>query len=318
MLRCDGFHSISLALIVASLISMNSMHESRADSMPWSGGSSSVDVLGKTSSRIGPGVVSDSESSTFAYHSTVRGDLTTSGTGSADASVNGTATNLLNAGTSYQSSYAPQPSFPGIAPSVVATATWAGDHVVIQPTTGQAMPETVQLNLSVNFVAPPLSGASWSLANISVTYDDKTSSLSIGPRTGYEMTTFDAIQISPYRFPGIEGPNGYSGQYLYRETFHLSLPISALGISDPFTLSLKNEAMNSSGLSGTFVGGYKGVTLSLDRVTLADGATPESEGYALSFASGLISPNPVPEPGVFAILVVGLGAIGAWRIRQRI
>lgn len=63
-------------------------------------------------------------------------------------------------------------------------------------------------------------------------------------------------------------------------------------------------------------------TVSLSGLTLADGTTPESAGYTVTFASGLLSPNlapnPVPEPSSLALIGLGAASFVAWRRRRAV
>ncbi len=79
----------------------------------------------------------------------------------------------------------------------------------------------------------------------------------------------------------------------------------------------------------TSYGGYRDIfatvngndppTFSFDAVRLADGRTPEEAGLSLTFGSGILSPNVVPEPS--SVVMLGIGTVGllgsAWLRRKR-
>ena len=302
---------------------------SRADAITWSGASTSVQVFGQTDSHTGATAASSAQgTTTIPYwpdsYTVKDGELpTNSANGSATSQVSGTAANLLSASASYfEGATLGRPA--AVAGPVQATASWTGDRLLLQSSGSNGLPDSVRVNFSLTFLAPGagdiVSGIPrGTLATITASFNNRDGALSVGRLfpTSASGTPFDSIEAKPYIPPGWEGPWA-SREVAYKATFHLDLPLSASGISDPFSLGLKVDAATDFGMHGyAALSGLDGVTLSMTSLSLADGNTPESEGYSVAFASGLVSPDPVPEPTTIAVLAAGFGAIVLRRARTK-
>jgi hypothetical protein len=117
---------------------------------------------------------------------------------------------------------------------------------------------------------------------------------------GYTFGTSDGNPADPVSFTGFV-------------TFNVPL----INGSSPFALQGTAEA--SGGLSGPFISGFA-TTVELVSVTLPDGNSPASEGYTLSFGSGLVAPGAaVPEPSSLTLCgIAGLTGLGvAWKRWKR-
>ncbi len=94
----------------------------------------------------------------------------------------------------------------------------------------------------------------------------------------------------------------------FQGLFHLDLPVSSLGISDPFQLSLQMTPATGLESNIAFISGISGdAVLSLKSITTTDGKLLSEFGDTVTFASGMLAPGvqpaPVPEPS--SIVVVG-------------
>lgn len=275
----------------------------RADAIPWSGATTSVKVLDQSSSQSGATAQSSIQrDATISYYSAAYGPETTQAHGSATAIASGTTANLLSTDARFIAPFAAAPSVWG--QTVAASASWDGDRIQIQSAPGQALPDTIRVNFSIDYYDVPRREISDPIATITATFNGKSATIGEGDRASSDLSALDSFTETPYN-------NIFSAR---QALFHIDLPVNALGLSDPFQVGLKEAALISPSTGNYYFAGLDyGVSLSLTSMTLADGKTPESEGYSVSFASGLQSPNPVPEPGVFAILVVGLGVVAIRR-----
>jgi hypothetical protein len=126
-------------------------------------------------------------------------------------------------------------------------------------------------------------------------------------------------------FPGtIVNISALAIEYDFKESLTFRVPLSS-DLVPPFGLYGPFNATVTANVSGENFGDAEADvshTISLVSVTLPDGNTPESEGYTLSFASGLGSPNAppssVPEPVSLVLLATGLPAgLMVWRRLRR-
>jgi hypothetical protein len=114
--------------------------------------------------------------------------------------------------------------------------------------------------------------------------------------------------------------DGSFGTSLGGDVFDFYFPINS-GVAD-WNLALR--AISSVRFGGAEITASH--TLLMTGIFLADGNTPESEGYTVTLGSGFLSPNLVsqspatvtPEPASIALAgFAGLGmAVGAWRRRR--
>jgi hypothetical protein len=287
---------------------------------PWAGASASATVFDRTTSQVGP-TASTGGSGTRTVHyegspsfnPTRYFDITVNGSASAGAT--GRADDLLDVSGHYN---AGSPGTLGYArpvvPPVSATASWNGDRVIVAAPLGGSMPDSVRLQFALTFQAPPAyPEAIWQYGSMRL--DANGQAISIQPSGVYAYGggpapmsgNFDTLKLLP---------TSNSSPYDYIGTFHIDLPLSGSGTSDPFQLAL--SSLPNTGLYSN--GGYyadQSARLALTGVTLPDGTSLATAGYGVSFASGLLGgPSPVPEPTSLACWA--LTALGAcWLIRHR-
>lgn len=293
-----------------SLAALFSDSVARADVMPWSGASASVQVLAPSSTQSGSTAsVSAQNTIPVNYLGVNYGDgplpqFTVNVNGSADASATGQANALLQVGATF---YSPNP---GSRPDVIdnpnltvqSTASWNNDSLSIH---GASIPNMVRLNFAVDFTANSPTMGNW-FGAITITANGQTNTLGLHYYTGpLFQQGFDSVTVTP---------SNVSIMSHYDATFHLDLPVSALGLSDPFHLSL--QATPDSGLQSNFAittGMIGDATLSLNSITTTDGTLLSDLGDTVTFASGMAAP--VPEPSSFLIMggLVVMFAAAKWR-----
>jgi hypothetical protein len=129
----------------------------------------------------------------------------------------------------------------------------------------------------------------------------------------------------------LDGPKGSSWDTLtfmsdrtggfFRGTYHTPVLLGVNAQGDgvgAWGLAYSVDAKANPG-GETVINGGDPPTFSFLSVTLPDGNTPESEGFTLSFQSGIPSPNlpSVPEPSSFVLACIGAIALLGYGWRRR-
>jgi hypothetical protein len=244
------------------------------------------------------------------FNDTVSGGVT--------ASAGGNPANLLQV-TASANSNNPGTLGDGVGTNVYgnAAASWNNDAAIVSGPAGASLPGTIRLNFMLTF----------SGANGFGEYSTLTASYN-GTKLSYVGTDDPSfhpwgINPSPSNAGAVDsstvnGKNsfgfGFAGDSV-TDTFHLDLPVSKAGISDPFSLSLQLTPFQ--GLISNTTTNYSGLTasLALNSVTLPDGTSLSELGDSVSFESGLSAPVAAPEPASF--LAWGLVASIAGLVASR-
>lgn len=109
----------------------------------------------------------------------------------------------------------------------------------------------------------------------------------------------------------------------YAGTFHLDIPINPgqgyLGNVPGSVYYQLSDTAEIAGQSEYGISAFASDPIQFLSVTLPDvgNVTPESLGVSLTFASGTVSPNAVPEPGSIVLLVIGMGTVIGHATRRR-
>lgn len=279
----------------------------------WSGASASATFYSDSQSQQGA-TASATAGGTFNINLTRSPyDLTTyhtTASGNAWAEAGADADHLLQVTASNS---APNPGSFGwvLSPTgASAEASWTNDAVVVTASPGSNLPDMVRLNFELTFSVPfselPYASlrADVNGTHLSYSYDGQ-----LGRITPDANNAVDSSTGSPYRVGGSGG--------LFKDTFHLDLPLDKLGVSVPFSLGLhlwpvadveRNAPNHFAGLLGN---------LALTGVTLPDGSSLSSVGDTFAFESGLGAPAPVPEPASLAAWGLIAGIAGAAAARRR-
>jgi hypothetical protein len=298
-----------VSIYIASTLTILCGFTVRADVMPWSGASASVQVFGPPSTQSGSTASVSSQDTipysywgpSYNYHL-----FTLNVNGSADAAATGYADNMLRAGATFA---APNPGTLGNPPdqlTVQSTASWTNDSLAIH---GASIPNTVRLNFTVDFNAA-YSSLGISNGTVIVTANHQTSTFIPFYTQQPKTQGFDSIT---------EGPSNNHTPYgrHFEGLLHLDLPLSSLGISDPFQLSLQVTPVTGLGSNYEVISGISGdAILSLNSITTTDGKLLSDLGDTVTFASGMAAP--VPEPSSFLVMGGLLLAAGVrrWFLRR--
>ncbi len=107
----------------------------------------------------------------------------------------------------------------------------------------------------------------------------------------------------------------------YAGTFHLDIPINPGQGYTSVPGSVYYNVIDTAQIEGqsSSMSGSAADPMQFLSVTLPDvgDVTPESLGVGLTFASGIASPNAVPEPGSILLLAIGMGTVIGRTIRRR-
>lgn len=113
------------------------------------------------------------------------------------------------------------------------------------------------------------------------------------------------------------GGSEQESRYILTGYFHVVVPYSVVGSYTALSGSVVAEAHGNGGrgVSGSSESNFMD-PLSVTSLTFADGTTPESHGYQVSFRSGMTLPTAVPEPRSVVMLGTGiLATLAALRAR---
>lgn len=315
--------------IAALLLFGGSM--ARADAIrPWSGASASARVFvpSSASSTQSGATASASSANTMdvSYEPRMRPWLTFSVpvTGSASAQATGRADGLLRVDADYS---APNPGSSPFIPDgttqpVEAAANWSGDRVLIHSSTGSGLPTMVRLNVAVDFAAGSyvdFSGGALTFGQVGVTANSLSATITGGfnSSNGRFGTTSGSLAFDTASPAGSFYTDASGRQY--HETFHLDLPVSASGVSNPFSLGLSASPLSELVSNARLFSEIKDATLSLTSITTTDGRLLSDLGDSVTFTSGMLAPGvqpmPIPEPSSVVIMLIA--AVGLSRCFRR-
>jgi MYXO-CTERM domain-containing protein len=312
-MRLPGPFRPALSALVLASVGMIQVVPVRADAMrAWNGAAASTTVFGQDSSQQGAtAAAGGSGSNNVVYYSrSLPGQFHTVVTGSASASATGLPDQLLSVQSHF---YSPNPGTLGYHDGVggaSASASWTKDAVIVTPPVGGTMPDSVRLQFALTF-SPPNGDYDnvGSGRSISLTANNQSYSVTASPApwnsygTVLSTSGFDSVTAAAGGNPSIGA-------------FHLDLPLSASGVSDPFGLKL-DTGVGGVMESNASVWLDESATLALTDVTLPDGTSLKSLGYSVAFESGMPGfPSPVPEPAALACWGLAVLAAGwVWRRR---
>ncbi|WZO98348.1 hypothetical protein EP7_005409 [Isosphaeraceae bacterium EP7] len=305
MLTDCSYRWASLALGLGVCLASEGSAASGAAISTWSGASATAGATTETGATAS---ASDAWSRKVEYRGAYDygsiGGRFVNASGKASAAAGGSPDNLLSVDTH---AYAENPgTIEGTSVhggAATASARWSGDFLTISPPQGMAIPDSVQLHFGIEFNRQSDQGNFWNeyfrFGPATVVANEKTFNLRDYWRDT-ELPRFDSA-----------GPDSPVGR------FHIDLPVNAAGLSAPFSLSLEASSFAVAHSNDRGDVDHR-LRLSLLGVTLADGTSLGSLGYQVSFASGLSSPEPVPEPASVAIWTLGAAAciVAARRRKQ--
>jgi hypothetical protein len=312
---------LGLAMYLATVSDRGAVADAIAGS--WSGASTNVSFGRQTQSQQGATANSMAgQSFTINYEGSPAFDppqyFNDTVSGSVTASAGGNPSNLLQVTASAHSDN------PGTLGDWVGTnvygnaaASWNNDAAIVSGPAGASLPGTIRLNFTLTF----------SGANGFGEYSTLTASYN-GTKLSYFGTDDPVfhpwgINPSPSNAGAVDsstvtGKNNYSFGYAgntVTDTFHIDLPVSKTGISDPFSLSLQLTPFE--GLISNTTTNYSGLTagIALNSVTLPDGTPLSALGDSVAFESGLSAPVAAPEPASFLAwgLVAAIAGLAASR-----
>jgi hypothetical protein len=279
----------------------------RADVMySGDGVSSYVNALGPYGFQVGstPASASGTANVNYTLYPLTTGSATATATAWALATPGGT--DLLQV-KNYLSSNGPQGPFVGafsVPPESTAAASWNNVQATVTGPAGTALPDSIRLEFQVTYQTPTAFENSFIVNGLG--WPAFPPGLSVNGAPFVLTSAGTALQAGEQPVQALA--NGSLTGF-----FHLDLPLSALGTSQQFSLSLGSDL---AGL-GTTLSDTK--TLSLAGIYLPDGTPISADGYSVSFESGLPPPplQPVPEPGALAMWVILAGSGAAWFRRRK-
>jgi hypothetical protein len=188
-----------------------------------------------------------------------------------------------------------------------AEAIWGADTLTISNPSGGQLPGSVILHFTVEGAIPSTPGQNgWELnlgARQAITPTPVTS-FDPGSETGRIESGGNKVSY----FGSFDSVSIQGGTF--EVSYHASLtlgPTSSNSVSAYWwdAMFVGYEAVSNTGGQGI---AFDPLTVDFASLTLPDGNTPESEGFAVSFASGLASPdvvNSAPEPASLTLLGIG-------------
>ncbi|MDB5349667.1 MAG: hypothetical protein JWN86_914 [Planctomycetota bacterium] len=325
-------HTIAIPIFLVSAIAGST---ARADAItPWSGASATAQVFvpaADATTQTGPTAsAASSKTQDARYYNFGRSSsddpnkpiYTVPVKGSADAQATGRADGLLHLDASYSTGN------PGSSPAILsplpvaASASWSGDRALVVAPPGVVQPHELRLNFSVTFYG--IAKTPGPTNGLTITANGNSASIDLpGPST--------STYVYPYGFnPGSLGFDSKSSHGLYsvfrgpvanEATFHVDLPVSAKGFSDPFSVGISSAGLWGLTNNDNLFFDLNDVTLSLTSITTKDGTLLSDLGDTVTFASGMLAPGaqamPVPEPSSAVVIVAGIAAVGWFRSGRR-
>ncbi len=282
MMRCraDG----SCWLLLTAFLGLGPTSIGRADVIySGDGASAQASVLDQLSEQVGASPASINSTATINYTQfpSTPATVVVSESGYAAATPGGA--NLLQISSTFSSPYAGQTvgaSHPDPDPYIAAS--WYNVAATVSAPAGSSLPSDIRLEFQVTYT-PQSQLSQYGVASIGFT----AQSLSVN---GRPLALTDAgTSLQPGMPAVVARPDGS-----LTGSFAVDLPLSSAGMSNQFSLGL---LYNPIGLLNYTTTMSEGMTLSLTGILLPNGMPISSEGYSVTFDSGLPAPLvPTPEP----------------------
>ncbi len=269
------------------------------------GASAQASVLDQFSQQVGASPASINSTATINYTQfpSTPATVVVSESGYAAATPGGA--NLLQISSTYSSPYAPQTvgaSRPDPDPYIAAS--WSNVAATVSGPAGSSLPSDIRLEFQVTYT-PQSQLSQYGVASIGIT----AQTLNVNGRS---LTLTDAGVPLQAGMPAVVARSDGS----LTGSFSVDLPLSSAGTSNQFNLGLVYNPIGL--LNHTPTPMSEGMTLSLTGILLPNGMPISSEGYNVTFDSGLPAPVvPAPEPTTW-MLWCAVAAIGVLnRVRPR-
>jgi hypothetical protein len=285
----------ALPVMLAALIGL-SMQASGAEIFTGTGAGAYVGEVNQYATQTGstPASVSGTATFQFTHFDAGQSTGTTTGSFTASASAIPGSTDLLQLHATFSSPGGGAGGIVGVSQPgsfYYETADWSNVGATVTGPAGSPLPTSVQLEFQVNYY--------YSIGGLFQPQPFPSTQPQSLMLNGYPITlTAAGTALQPGETPVQAQPNGS-----LMGSFHVDLPLSSLGTSPLFSLSLNSQNWGLLSYPGGPVDLQTWMSLSMTGIYLPDGTALAQDGYNITFDSGQTPPPsviPAPEPTTLA------------------